>query len=228
MGIRGTLAAIGLSVAGLLLAGCVGGAISAAGALTSGALLGLALLIAGCNRSHPDPGAEVQTETECWDHDVCTDGVLSTRRVCCPEGSACNYLPVAVCPDGSCVTGPESNCPDAGDGGLLDASNDAAVDGGERCWDQEFCTDGVLSTDRVCCPAGWSCNYLPVTLCDDGSCVSEPAVCPDDCSGHWEQACEDGVVVELCCPEGLACNYGLGMQICDDGSCAQQPLSCLL
>lgn len=90
-------------------------------------------------------------------------------------------------------------------------------------WGEE-CRNGIVAD--VCCPQGAICNFAPMEICDDGSCVSLPDTCADTCAGRWETACRDGVPVSVCCPRGMWCNYSRGLEICDDGSCVYRPETC--
>jgi hypothetical protein len=90
----------------------------------------------------------------------------------CTDPTACNYDPLAICDDGSCL-------------GLL------------GCMDNTACNYNVLATcdDGSCilpdgCTDNTACNYNPLATCDDGSCVYDVSivtatnVCTGVCDGE--------------------------------------------
>jgi len=119
-----------------------------------------------------DPGTS--TDTGCdgeWLTACNEDGQLG--EFCCPAGVACNYLPYIVCDDGSCITDMMGNaeCPEP--------PKDTSVSTDDGCdgeWN-DYCDLESNTVAQGCCPAGAICNYIPFTLCDDGSCVGFNQAC---------------------------------------------------
>jgi hypothetical protein len=95
----------------------------------------------------------------------------------CTDPTACNYDPLAICDDGSCL-------------GLW------------GCMDNTACNYNVLATcdDGSCilpdgCTDNTACNYDPLATCDDGSCVYDVSVvtATNVCTG----VCDGEVVVAV-------------------------------
>ncbi|MFM9004388.1 MAG: T9SS type A sorting domain-containing protein, partial [Flavobacteriales bacterium] len=164
--------------------------------------------------------------------DPCDDGdpmtgfdMLSSECVCvgmsygCTEPDACNFDPMALLEDGSCI--------------LI----------GDACDDNDFSTDNdMVGADCVCagdpngqtpgCMAVEACNYNAAASIDDGSCLFVGSACDD---GHTETQ-NDFVNADCVCLGDIigctalsACNYNPNATLgdfscvfpgdpCDDGN----------
>lgn len=120
----------------------------------------------------------------------------------CTNPSACNYNPLAVTDDNSCLF---PSCTD------VTACN---FDPAANCSDNSLCIlpDG--------CTNPLACNYDFAAVCDNGSC-NLPDGCTDAiaCNYNDTALCDDGSCI---LPDGCtlvgACNYNPAA-FCDDGSC---------
>ena len=120
----------------------------------------------------------------------------------CMDGSACNYNPLAVIDDNSCLYPSCAN---------IAACN---YDPAANCSDESLCIlpDG--------CTNPLACNYDDTAICDDGSC-NLPDGCTNLLACNYDAAasCDDGsCILPDGCTQIGACNFN-PVALCDDGSC---------
>lgn len=212
----------------LTVAGCAG--------VSGGAVPAALLMLVGLTVSLVGFGSPVRALTpiacEGTIGSICQNGELVDA--CCPRGAICNFgRGLEICDDGSCAQYPDrcaqeeptptptpvpSVC--AGD---CDQSGRVTVDELVRCVSILLHGSSLDTCSAVDADA------------DGGVVVSEAVravanamngCAPTKCTGYWDQACRDGVLVDVCCPPGVICNFGQGVSVCDDGSCVNSPDTC--
>jgi hypothetical protein len=121
-----------------------------------------------------DPGSSVDAGCDGEWLTACDDTLGQLANFCCPAGVACNYMPYILCDDGSCVTDMmgDAQCPEP----PKDAGPEPTDEGCDGQWN-DSCDLDTNTIAQYCCPAGVICNYIPFTLCEDGSCVGFDQTC---------------------------------------------------
>ena len=114
---------------------------------------------------------------------------------------ACNYNPVYLNDDGTCLYG-TLGCTDS-----LACNYDASA----------TCDDGSCLVAG--CTISTACNYDPNASCDDGSCLTAYG-CTDSSACNYDTlaTCDNGGCTFYGCTDPNACNYDV-FAACDDGSC---------
>jgi len=125
----------------------------------------------------------------------------------CTEPLACNYNPMALLDDASCVI-----------------AGDVCDDGNTETQNDIWNADCVCAGEIVGCTALSACNYNPLATANDFSCVFMGDACDDglvetvnDVYG-FDCMCAGEVISVEGCTEPLACNYDMNATA-DDGSC---------
>ncbi len=119
----------------------------------------------------------------------------------CTDILACNYNPVYLNDDGTCLYG-TLGCTD-----YLACNYDASA----------VCDDG--SCIPTGCTDSTACNYNPLAGCDNGSCLTTYG-CTDTSACNYDSlaTCDNGGCTFYGCTDPNACNYDV-FATCDDGSC---------
>lgn len=139
--------------------------------------------------------------------DCVCDGDTITGTLGCTAMEACNYNPDATIEDGSCLL-PGYPCDD----------ND------ENTFNDTYGIDCICAGQIIGCIDETACNFNPLAVFDDGTCVFPGGAC-DDGDANTENDIYDadcgcsGVLIEvLGCIDTDACNYDENANT-DDGSC---------